>query len=224
MIKNSTLLLAALALAGCSHTDSPQKVLTGATLIDGSGAAPIPGAVVVIDNGRITAAGPEASTKIPAGFEKVNLGGKFIVPGLVDVHVTIDPDPAKGTAELQTFVAAGVTSVGADGAAGNTGAHVFPSLGRQAGIADLVIASNGSAPDATFAKIDRMAKAEIAPVQIIQAATGSGAAWLQQTTVGTIQAGQRADLLILNADPLADIKNLRQIDRVMLDGRWVAIK
>jgi imidazolonepropionase-like amidohydrolase len=215
-MKTRLLLLVAsvLVLAGCGpKSDSPKKALVGATLADGTGAAAIPSAVVVIDNGIVTAVGPAGSTPVPDGFEKVTVSGKFIVPGLIDVHVASNSD-------LQAFLGAGVTSVGMDG---KNGPHVFPSLDKQAGFADLVIASNGSDPAATLTKIDRMAKAELPLGQVIQAATQNGAAWLRQKNLGTIQAGQRADLLVLNADPLTDIKNLRQIYRVMLDGKWVEI-
>lgn len=215
------LIISAILLLGCSQeADSPKKALTGGTLIDGTGAAAIPNAVILIDGGQITAAGPESSTAIPDGFQKVNVSGKFILPGLIDAHVILKSDPAAQKA----FLVAGVTSVGADEAAVPGGPHVFPSLGKQAGIADLVIASNGTTPEATLAKIERMAKAELPPVQIIQAATKNAAAWLGQTNLGAIQAGQKADLLVLNADPAADIKNLRQVYRVMMDGHWVNLK
>jgi imidazolonepropionase-like amidohydrolase len=201
-----------LVLASCGpKSDSLKKALVGATLINGTGAAAIPSSVVVIDTGTVTAAGPAGSTAVPDGFEKVNVSGKFIVPGLIDAHVASDADP-------QAFLRAGVTSVGMDG---KSGPHVFPSPDKQAGFADLVIASNSSNPEATLMKIERMAKAELPLVQVIQAATQNGGAWLQQKNLGTIQAGQRADLLVLNADPVADIKSLRQIYRVMLDGHWV---
>jgi len=201
------LLLLMLLLAGCgSKSDAPKKALVGAKLVDGTTS------VIVIENGVFTAVGPSAS--VPDGFETINMSGKFIVPGLVDAHVA-------SNADLPPFLRAGITSVGAEMNAVPNGPHVFPSLGKQPGIADLVVASYGSNPAATLAKIERMAKAEIAPLQIIQAATENGAAWLQQSNLGAIKPGQRADLLVLNADPLVDIKNLRQIYRVMLDGHWV---
>ncbi|MDB4907404.1 MAG: amidohydrolase [Gemmatimonadetes bacterium] len=74
-----------LALAGAPS--SPKAyALVGATLIDATGAAPIPDAVVIVKNGRITAAGPRASVKIPHGIPQVNVAGKTIVPGLWDMH------------------------------------------------------------------------------------------------------------------------------------------
>jgi imidazolonepropionase-like amidohydrolase len=216
-MKIRTLLLIGglLALAGCgSRADSPRKALTGATLVDGTGAAAVPVSAILIDNGTITAAGPAASTKIPDGFETVNVRGKFIVPGLIDVRVVTNAD-------LKTFLTAGITTVGLDTKVESAAPRVFASNDRRAGFADLVIASNGSTPEATMSKIERMAKAEIPGLQIIQAATRNGASWLEQGNLGAIQAGQRADLLVLNADPLANIRNLRQIYRIMLDGHWV---
>jgi Amidohydrolase family len=80
--------------------------LTGATLIDGTGRAPIVNAAVVVDNGRIVSAGPVASVAIPAGATPVDVSGKFIVPGLWDMHAhyeQVEWGPA--------YLAAGVTTV-----------------------------------------------------------------------------------------------------------------
>src|SRR6059036_3869047 len=82
--------------------------IVGATLIDGTGAPPVTGATVVIENGRFTAVGPTASTPSPPGAEVVDARGKFVIPGLVDMHVHVYT-PEKWHPEL--FLAAGVTTV-----------------------------------------------------------------------------------------------------------------
>ncbi len=62
------------------------RVLTGATLIDGTGATPVHDAAVVIDGDRIIAAGPRAATTWPATAEIVDLAGRTLIPGLIDAH------------------------------------------------------------------------------------------------------------------------------------------
>ncbi len=61
--------------------------LVGATVIDATGAAPIPDAVVLIDDERIVAVGPRDQVEIPEGTEVLDMSGRFIVPGLVDPHI-----------------------------------------------------------------------------------------------------------------------------------------
>ena len=62
------------------------KVLTGGVLIDGTGRDPIPNASVVIgDDGRITEAG--ALARLPLDAEVHDVGGRTIMPGLMDAHV-----------------------------------------------------------------------------------------------------------------------------------------
>ena len=62
-------------------------VLEGATLIDGTGRAPLADAVVVIEGSRITAVGTRGSLAYPAGAEVISLAGRTILPGLIDSHV-----------------------------------------------------------------------------------------------------------------------------------------
>ena len=61
--------------------------ITGATLIDGNGGAPISDAVVVVSGDRIAAAGPRATTIVAAGATIIDARGKFLMPGLVDTNV-----------------------------------------------------------------------------------------------------------------------------------------
>jgi len=52
------------------------------TLFDGTGAEPVRNAVVVVSDGRIAS----VSTTVPAGAETLDLGDRFVMPGLIDCH------------------------------------------------------------------------------------------------------------------------------------------
>ncbi len=62
-------------------------VLTGFTLIDGTGAAPVPDTAMIINEGRISWVGPAAELDAPKGVEAIDLAGKYVMPGLIDLHV-----------------------------------------------------------------------------------------------------------------------------------------
>ncbi len=59
----------------------------------------------------------------------------------------------------------------------------------------------------------------MSPSDALQAATRVGAAALRLNDRGLIAPGRLADFVILDADPLADIKNLTRVDAVILDGQ-----
>ena len=92
---------------------------TGARVIDGTGAAPIEQATIVVTNGRITAIGPSATVMPPAGATVVNVAGKTIIPGLINSHAHIDPDISANPGpyrdemvrRLKTYALYGVTSI-----------------------------------------------------------------------------------------------------------------
>ncbi len=60
--------------------------LSGAIVIDGTGKPALDDAVVAVNNGRITAVGPRASTTIPNGTRVIDVKGKTITPGLWEMH------------------------------------------------------------------------------------------------------------------------------------------
>jgi len=62
------------------------RVLTGATLIDGTGAIPVSDAALVIDGERIIAAGPRTGLTWPPDADVVDVSGRTVIPGLIDAH------------------------------------------------------------------------------------------------------------------------------------------
>jgi imidazolonepropionase-like amidohydrolase len=70
-------------------------------------------------------------------------------------------------------------------------------------------------------ELELMAAAGVRPMEIIVSATKNAAAVMgRQAEVGTLEKGKYADLVILDADPLADIKNTRKIFKVMKAGEF----
>ena len=76
----------------------------------------------------------------------------------------------------------------------------------------------------THHELELYVEAGLTPMETLVAATATGAGRMPpvgEADFGTLTAGMSADLVVLNADPLADIRNTLQIDRVMLRGEWV---
>jgi imidazolonepropionase-like amidohydrolase len=92
------------------------------TLIDGNGKAPVANAAMIVDNGRIKWVGTSANLKAPAGSNTIDLTGKFVMPGIINLHghlgnvVDLTQDPKNFTRanvekNLKTYATYGVTSM-----------------------------------------------------------------------------------------------------------------
>jgi imidazolonepropionase-like amidohydrolase len=62
----------------------------GGMLLDGYEAPPVHHAVVVIDDGRIVGVGSKSDTVVPDDAVVVDVGGRTILPGLIDAHAHVD--------------------------------------------------------------------------------------------------------------------------------------
>ncbi len=100
-------LLTALLFALPAQADTPQPiVITGVTVIDATGAPPQAGMTLVIAGERIAELGKTGYVTIPAHARLVDGAGKFVIPGLWDMHVHWYDEPS-----LPLFLANGVTGV-----------------------------------------------------------------------------------------------------------------
>lgn len=70
-------------------------------------------------------------------------------------------------------------------------------------------------------ELELLVDAGLSPMQALQTATRNPGQFLH-IDAGTIEVGKRADLVLLDANPLDDIHNLRQIRAVVLDGELLA--
>jgi imidazolonepropionase-like amidohydrolase len=63
----------------------------------------------------------------------------------------------------------------------------------------------------------------LTPYQALQSATVHAASFLGCSgTAGTIDVGKRADLVLLEQNPLKDISNVSSIAGVVANGRWIS--
>ena len=104
-------------LASCViHAQNDRvKAITGVTLIDGTTRPPVQNAVVVIDGSKISQAGAAASVKVPAGAMVIDGRGKFVIPGLADMHHHLQSGSTRPQqnlhSNLRRMLAVGVTTV-----------------------------------------------------------------------------------------------------------------
>ncbi|MEO0997752.1 MAG: amidohydrolase family protein, partial [Pseudomonadota bacterium] len=88
---------------GMPHAaDSPDVVaVTGGNVVDLDGGAPVRDAVVLIDGERISAIGEAGEVAIPPGAERIDVGGAWLIPGMMNMHVHLGLKlPGKMAAEL----------------------------------------------------------------------------------------------------------------------------
>ncbi len=105
-----------------SESTSPTVIaITGATLIDGSGRAPLQDSVVIIRGDLIEAVGKRNQIRVPDGALVIDANGSVVAPGFIDTHNHsdrgLDSDPA-----ATTQVSQGITTV----AVGQDGGSEFP--------------------------------------------------------------------------------------------------
>ncbi len=89
--------------------------------------------------------------------------------------------------------------------------------------ARIILGSDTGLPDHLFGYAEQrelalMASAGMTTMEVIVAATSRGAEYLQLSDTGTLAAGKRADFLVLDANPLDDIRNTRRIARMFVNG------
>src|SRR3989449_1065639 len=296
------------------NVDPPPMALVGATLVDGTGAAPVGDAVVVMRDGRIACAGSRAACPVPADADSVNAAGKWIIPGLIDTHVHFSqtgwvdgrPDAldlrdrypyAQVEADLhaqperlyRSYLCSGVTSVfdvggypwtlelqdltvpdgyrqvsarrferdrqplacvdpatrvkalatdtvaraqrlsaaAVDERAARTARNLAQGLANLKRVHDagipVALGTDAGNPltlhgASVFMELEAMQAAGLAPRDVLISATRTAAIASGLDSTGTVAAGSVADLVVLDADPLADVRNVRRIALVVRRG------
>ena len=96
------------------HLTPGTLAITGVTVVPMTSETTLENAVVVVRDGRIEAVGPAGAVAVPAGARRIDGRGKYLIPGLADMHTHLySDDPAMpdslGPYEVGVMVANGVT-------------------------------------------------------------------------------------------------------------------
>ena len=103
-----------LFLFACRKPRPATLAITHAAIIDATGAPPRPNSTVLINGDEISATGPDSSLEIPSGARIIDATGKFLIPGLADMHIHLmGAGEPFGSREfiLPLLIANGITTV-----------------------------------------------------------------------------------------------------------------
>lgn len=144
-----------------------------------------------------------------------------LVPNLPDRGVVTDLGWLAGSvpaAELQRLQAAATDRPPAQQAFGIQARNLAKL--NAAGVR-IALGTDGNVSWAHHLEMEDMVASGMSPSQVIVAATRNAADLLKLTDAGTVAAGKSADFIVLDANPLDDIKNTRRIADVYLRGATV---
>ena len=92
---------------------------------------------------------------------------------------------------------------------------------QRAGVIILAGSDGGKPGESLHQELELLVAAGLTPAQALRSATLEPAKYLNAAgSIGTVEEGKAADLVILDADPLADIRNTRKIAGVVLAGKY----
>jgi imidazolonepropionase-like amidohydrolase len=102
----------------------------------------------------------------------------------------------------------------------------FVGRARRAGV-KVVLGSHSSVPHAERGwayqrEMELLVEGGMKPMEALVAATSENARFFRVTDrLGTVETGKLADLVLIEGDPLQDIRLMRRVKRVMLNGKWI---
>jgi imidazolonepropionase-like amidohydrolase len=157
------------ASASVAQGQTSATVYEGARLITGGGGA-IENAAFVVENGRFTQVGRRGEPQLPAGARRVDLGGKTVMPTMVDLHghIGFQNIPA-GTMSKETFTRENLID--------HLQRLAFHGIGAVVGIGDLIDRSDMKGGRTGWGDVPLRVRDEIVPNAALFRTAGAGMGW-----------------------------------------------
>ena len=242
----AALLALLLSLAACKSDETRIKAIIGGVLIDGTGGAPVSDSVIIVTGSRVRLTGPRANVPIPAGSDKIDARGKFVLPLPVDLSQKTEWQRVATLAEAQQAIQSGAKAlrgmvsdttnldpgwIGRLRALEVVFAPALAEMDQSRDSFKTALANTGrlSAAGVRIAvaskaeqEIELLSKAGLSPMDLVVASTRNAAdALSRRGEIGTIEQGKQADLVVVAANPLEDPRRLSKPERTMRAGEWI---
>src|SRR5262249_3808046 len=94
----------------------------------------------------------------------------------------------------------------------------------------IVVGSHSEVPHAEYGwayprELELLIEAGLTPAEAPRCATVEGAKYFRcDDRLGSVEVGKKADLILVDGDPLKDISVMRKVKKVMLNGMWIDMK
>lgn len=230
--------IAATAPATVTAQPSPERslALVGVHVVDVVTGTVLRDRTVIMRGGEIVSMSPTATFTISGSVRVYAMRGKYVIPGLWDMGRRDSADAAASTSAML----AGVTNVprtsgAVQGVPTLTHGDVLngPPARHDAWLREvraiiasgtpLVAASASPNAGATATLADELEalvkEAGVSPLQALQAATCNPARAYEGVRAGRVELGYRADLVVLERDPLVRIGDVRRVHAVVRGGQ-----
>jgi imidazolonepropionase-like amidohydrolase len=165
---------------------------------------------------------------VPDGYARMyQAASSHVSPGVDDPNGCVDAETRARVAETSGIASpAAATRAGAAALRAESSARVGSANLKRVTDAGITIAMGTDAGNpltlhgpSVYAEMEMMQKAGLTPMQVLVAATRGGSlAMRREKEIGTVEKGKLADLLLVEADPTADIANLRRVSQVVRGG------
>ena len=209
-----------IALAATAFAQGRPIGITHVTVLDLEHGRRLRDQTVVVEAERISTIGASSQVRVPDGYGIVEGRGKFIIPGFI-----VSIAPIENVRSLSPFLGNGITTVVASSERTRGKTNTMQPLGGEPRInvsntagATIEIAAASSIHDSLEALVRRGAT----PERVLRGVTVDAARALGlQRELGAVAVGKLADFLVLDDNPLDDIRHTRSISALIIHGRFV---